>query len=65
MQEVQARAVIAASSEQNGISKILIANRSLKKAEELAEIGASLGLKCNAMICIVFKELAIRITFDC
>jgi shikimate dehydrogenase len=55
-----ARAVIAALSEQNGISKILIANRSLKKAEELAGIGASLGLKCNAMDLHSIQQAAAR-----
>jgi shikimate dehydrogenase len=55
-----ARAVIAALSEQNGISKILIANRNLKKAEELAGIGASLGLKCTAMDFPSIQEAAAR-----
>jgi len=42
-----ARAVIAALSEENGISKIIIANRSPRKADEIARIGASLGLECE------------------
>lgn len=42
-----ARAVIAALSEENGIAKVIIANRSPRKALEIARIGASLGLECE------------------
>jgi shikimate dehydrogenase len=42
-----ARAVVAALSEENGIAKVIIANRSPRKALEIARIGASLGLECE------------------
>lgn len=42
-----ARAVIAALSEEKGIARVVIANRDLKRAEDLAKIGTSLGLKCE------------------
>lgn len=42
-----ARAVIAALSEENGIAKVIIANRSPRKALEIARIGASLGIECE------------------
>lgn len=43
-----ARAVVAALSQEAGISKVTIANRDVQKASELAKIGLGLGLKCEA-----------------
>jgi shikimate dehydrogenase len=54
------RAVIAALSEQNGITKILIANRSQKKAEELARIGSSIGLECSVIDLYNIQEVAAK-----
>lgn len=54
------RAVIAALSEQNGITKILIANRSQKKAEELARIGSSIGLECSVIDLSNIQEVAAK-----
>ena len=54
------RAVIAALSEQNGITKILIANRSQKKAEELARIGSSIGLECSFIDLYNIQEVAAK-----
>jgi shikimate dehydrogenase len=42
-----ARAVLAAFSEENGINKIIIANRRQEKARELVKKGTDLGLKCQ------------------
>ena len=44
-----ARAVIVALSEQEGVAKVVIANRDQKKAAELAKAGEALGLKCESM----------------
>jgi shikimate dehydrogenase len=54
------RAAIAALSEEKGIAKILIANRSQKKAEELARIGASLGLECSVIDLYNIQEVAAK-----
>jgi shikimate dehydrogenase len=54
------RAVIAALSEQKGITKILIANRSQKKAEELARIGSSIGLECSVIDLYNIQEVAAK-----
>jgi shikimate dehydrogenase len=54
------RAVIAALSEQKGITKILIANRSQRKAEELARIGSSIGLECNVIDLYNIQEVAAK-----
>lgn len=55
-----AHAVIAALSDEKGISKIIIANRSQKKAQELAEIGFALGLQCESVMMDNIQDLAIR-----
>lgn len=55
-----AHAVIAALSDEKGIYKIIIANRSQKKAEELAEIGSTLGLQCETVLMENIQDLAIR-----
>ncbi len=44
-----ARAVIAALSGQEGIAKVIIANRNPERAKELANIGLGLGLKCETI----------------
>jgi shikimate dehydrogenase len=44
-----ARAVVAALAQEKGISKIIIANRDMQRANELANIGTSLGLKCELL----------------
>ena len=43
-----ARAVVAALSEQKSIAKVVISNRDVRRAEELANLGAGLGMKCQA-----------------
>jgi shikimate dehydrogenase len=42
-----ARAAVAALSEQKSIAKLVIANRDVRRAEELVNLGAGLGLKCQ------------------
>jgi shikimate dehydrogenase len=44
-----ARAVVAALAEENGIAKVLIANRDLHRAEELANLAAGLGMKSEVL----------------
>jgi len=44
-----ARAIVTALSQESGIAKVVIANRDLQKADELAKIGSGLGLKCEAL----------------
>lgn len=44
-----ARAVVAALSQERGIAKVIIANRDVQKAAELAKIGSGLGLKCETL----------------
>jgi shikimate dehydrogenase len=45
-----ARAVIAGLAEESGsISKVVIANRDVERAKELAKIGSGLGLKCETI----------------
>ena len=46
-----ARAVVAALSEENGVSVLVIANRDLARANGLAKIGTELGLKCE-VVCL-------------
>ena len=43
------RAVVAALAQEIGIARVIIANRSVQKAEELAKIGLGLGLKCETL----------------
>jgi shikimate dehydrogenase len=42
-----ARAIIAALSEEKRVARVVIANRDLRKATELAKAGANLGLTCE------------------
>jgi shikimate dehydrogenase len=44
-----ARAVVAALSEESGISKVVIANRNIERATALAKMGSDLGLKCETL----------------
>jgi shikimate dehydrogenase len=44
-----ARAVVAALAEKKGIAKVVIANRDIRRAEELANLGSALGMKCEIM----------------
>jgi shikimate dehydrogenase len=44
-----ARAVVAALAQEHGITKVVIANRDIQRARELANIGSSLGLKCEVL----------------
>jgi shikimate dehydrogenase len=44
-----ARAVVAALAQESGISRIIIANRDMQRAEDLARIGSGLGLKCETL----------------
>lgn len=44
-----ARAVVAALAQERGIAKVIIANRDLQRAGELAKIGSNLGLKCERL----------------
>ena len=43
------RAVVAALAQEIGIARVIIANRSMQKAEDLAKIGLGLGLKCETL----------------
>src|SRR5918996_4590845 len=42
-----ARSVVVALAEQNGIARLVIANRDMQRASELANLGAALGMKCQ------------------
>jgi shikimate dehydrogenase len=44
-----ARAVVAALSQESGIDKVIIANRDMQKADQLAMIGSGLKLKCETL----------------
>jgi len=44
-----ARAIVAALAEEKGVDKIVIANRDLKKATDLARTGKSFGLRCEPL----------------
>jgi shikimate dehydrogenase len=55
-----ARAVVAALSEHNGVSKILIVNRTLEKADELVKLGIGFGVKCESHILSDVQGLAQR-----
>ena len=45
-----ARAVVAALAQEGGIAKVMIANRNVQRAGELARIGSNLGLKCETLL---------------
>lgn len=44
-----ARAVVVALAEQNGIAKLVIANRDMQRANELSNLGVGLGMKCEVI----------------
>lgn len=44
-----ARAVVVALAEQDGVAKLVIANRDMQRANELAKLGAGLGMKCEVV----------------
>jgi shikimate dehydrogenase len=44
-----ARAVVVALAQENGITKLVIANRDLPRAKELANMGTTLGLTCEIL----------------
>jgi shikimate dehydrogenase len=44
-----ARAVLAGLKEQKGVAKVVIANRDMQRAEELANLGDGRGMKCEVM----------------
>jgi shikimate dehydrogenase len=44
-----ARAVVAAFAQETGIARVVIANRDMERAKELAKIGSGLGLKCETL----------------
>jgi shikimate dehydrogenase len=44
-----ARAVVAALAQEDGITKVVIANREMQQANELANMGTSLGLTCKVL----------------
>jgi shikimate dehydrogenase len=55
-----ARAVIAAFSEENNISNIIIASRNQKTSIALADIGAELGLQCDSINIDNVQEVAAK-----
>jgi shikimate dehydrogenase len=44
-----ARAVVVALAEEKGIAKLIIANRDIKRANELAALAAGLGMNCEVI----------------
>jgi shikimate dehydrogenase len=44
-----ARSVVVALAEQNGIARLVIANRDMRRANELANLGVGLGMKCEVV----------------
>ena len=44
-----ARAVAAALAQESGVARVIIANRDVQKAKDLARIGSGLGLKCETL----------------
>jgi shikimate dehydrogenase len=44
-----ARAVLSGLQEEKGIAKIVIANRDMRRAEELANLGDGQGMKCEVI----------------
>jgi shikimate dehydrogenase len=56
-----ARAIIAALSEQEGITKVVVANRGKERATQLANMGLDLGLKCE----IITFEKCQDVSPDC
>jgi shikimate dehydrogenase len=55
-----AYAVIAALSEEKGINKIIISNRTQEKASKLAKKGKDLGLECQVIEMENIKHIAVK-----
>ncbi|HJU34775.1 MAG TPA: shikimate dehydrogenase [Nitrososphaera sp.] len=55
-----ARAVIAALASENGISKLIIANRDIQRANEIAKQGTQLGLDCEGVQLEQAREFSSR-----
>jgi shikimate dehydrogenase len=55
-----AYAVIAALSEEKGINKIIISNRTQEKASKLAKKGKDLGLECQVIEMENIKNIAVK-----
>ena len=55
-----ASAVIAALSEEKGINKIIISNRTQEKASKLAKKGKDLGLECQVIEMENIKDIAVK-----
>jgi shikimate dehydrogenase len=55
-----AYAVIAALSEEKGINKIIISNRTQEKASKLAKKGKELGLECQVIEMENIKHIAVK-----
>jgi shikimate dehydrogenase len=55
-----ASAVIAALSEEKGINKIIISNRTHEKASKLAKKGKDLGLECQVIEMENIKDIAVK-----
>jgi shikimate dehydrogenase len=55
-----ASAVIAALSEEKGINKIIISNRTQEKASRLAKKGKDLGLECQVIEMENIKDIAVK-----
>ena len=53
-------AVIAALSEEKGINKIIISNRTQEKASKLAKKGKELGLECQVIEMENIKDIAVK-----
>ena len=53
-------AVIAALSEEKGINKIIISNRTQEKASKLAKKGKDLGLECQVIEMENIKDIAVK-----
>ncbi len=53
-------AVIAALSEEKGINKIIISNRTKEKASKLAKKGKELGLECQVIEMENIKDIAVK-----
>ena len=53
-----ARAVVAALSQESGIAQVIIANRDMQRAAELARIGSGLGLKCETLPLAQAKDVS-------
>jgi shikimate dehydrogenase len=53
-----ARAVVAALAQETGVAKLIIANRDMQKAKELARIASGLGLKCETLPLVEAQDVS-------